>query len=732
MKCPIIFFSCLWLVVMTVAIQSSALTPLTSEELQSERHSPTGTWKKADPGRKNRLSEPAAEIKPAPSASPKPESPSIKTEAPATDSLPSVKTLSTHTTAEETPPPSAWIADIGKLYVKDKLSDGELNTFFSSLEKNLGIYPDGKLDLIRAREAQASLYTYSEDPNKEFSNIYFDDKQNLTGYNFIYFELCTVHKDKQSARFKRYFENGFYPNRNLFIAEEYYYKSLYYYLLVSQDGLIKRITQAIDFMNKKPDAEPPFTKEDILTFDTTVKVCAELDEFRIKSSKVIDSPYERIFTKEDRAGLNESIRYFSGINTHNALSSYPWFRANLPLSISAQVIAHDIRETWVDQTMAHRALLPLMLFTSQGSSASGENLQFNVDKLFNDTLETLKLDNREVDIVAMSALKTWLRKQVEHGIKVEDRLKYKDLLDELEVCPSGWIFYNLYGCRKPLEELKQYARTWDTYPVKKRNELFNTNINRIYAEALEKITLVFSDLEKMFGPIQGYGNDQNATSINHIFFRYRGEINYYFEYLQFGLYEKNISAVRFPLANSRKNCLMDFKAAFLNETGRRINHENLLNAYDLLFKELSSQGKISEIIKYEEELESFIMNDTYRLGSLVNHTEDDRYDIYRIIANSYLSNKQLQVRALQVAERSYKLARNYYVNAAASAGYIQGSIPGALSNNCTEIDDFERQFEFYQDIALKLGKKIWLLLPGEDIELYNRLQDLRNPEGFLL
>lgn len=177
---------------------------------------------------------------------------------------------------------------------------------------------------------------------------------------------------------------------------------------------------------------------------------------------------------------------------------------------------------------------------------------------------------------------------------------------------------------------------------------------------------------------------------------------------------------------------MDFKAAFMNDTNKRINHENLLNAYDLLFKELASQGKISEIMKYEEELESFIRNDTYRLGSLINHKDDDRYDIYRIIANSYLSNKQLQVRALQVAERSYNLARNYYVSAASSAGYIQGNIPGALNNNCTEIDDFERQFEFYQDVALKLGKKIWLLLPSEDIELYNRLQDLRNPEGFLL
>lgn len=714
MKHLFFFLMLTWTLVLLSPGIPGALTPLTRDELQS--------------GNKGDQSEPRQDIKPVVP---------VVTDNPAlipqeTERRPARRLTPLFSDPEPEKPafPTTWITDVGELYIKDKLSEQELATLFTTLEKSLGIQPDGSLDLIRAREAMTALYTYSENPDKEFSNIYFDDKQNLTGYNFVYFEMCTVHKDKEGQRFKRYFEKGFYPNRNLFTKEEYYYKSLYYYLLVAQDGLIRKITEAIDVMNKKPDADPPFSREDILTLETTVKVCSELDEFRVKSASVIDSPYERIFTKEDRTGLNESIKYFTSIETHNALLSYSWFKANLPLSISAQVVAQDIRETWIEQTMAHRALLPLMLFTSQADA--GSTLQFNVDKLFNDTLNTLKLDNREVDMVAMSALKTWLTKQVEHGIKVEDRLKYKELLDELNVCPTGWIFYNLYGCRKPLEELKTFARTWDTYPEAKRSELFNSKVSALYAEALEKITLVFSDLEKLFGPVQGLGNDQNSTSINHIFFKYRGEISYYYEYLQFGLYDKNLASARFPLANSRKNCLMDFKAAFTNDTTRKINHENLLNAYDLLFKELASQGKISEIMKYEDEMESFISNSTYRLGSLISHEDDDRYNIYRIVANAYLSNKQLQVRALQVAERSYMLARSYYVKAASSAGYIQGDIPGALNTKCTQIDDFERQFEFYQDIALKLGKKIWLLLPGEDIELYNRLQDLRNPEGFLL
>ncbi|MBU1171088.1 MAG: hypothetical protein KKD44_16130 [Proteobacteria bacterium] len=699
----------LCLVIGFSSINVMALTPLTgTDNSWDQEHSSAETKKKAA---RTTFTRTRRSKNPSYSAEKKSEGPTIKKKA-----IPSSITT----------PTDEWIPEVGKLYLQEKVSAKDLNTLFTLLGDHLGIQVNGSLDLIKTREAQAALNKYSEDPDKAFSNIYFDDKQNLTGYNYIYFEMCTLNKDKQAARFKKYFENGFYPNRSLFTKEEYYYKILYYYLYIAQDGLVNRISNAVSQLNKAPDVPPSFNATDILTFDSTVKVCAELDELRIKGNKGLDSPYEKIFTQAERDWLNDSIAYFTDIETHIALFSYPWFRANVPLSISAQVISHEIRETWIDQTISHRALLPLMLFTSQG------DLQLSVEKLFSDTLNKLKLDNREVDVVVMSALKTWLGKQVEQGIKVEDRMKYKDILDELNVCPSGWIFYNLYSCKKPLEELKEYARTWDTYDSAKKNDIFNKKIVYLYAEALDKINIVFSDLEKLFGKVQVFGREQKTTSINHIFHRYRGEIGYYYEYLQFGLYDKDLSSIRFPLANSRKNCLFDFKAAFVKADNKKINHKNLLYAYDLLFKELASQGKISEIMKFEEELETFIHNENHQLGSLVEHTVDDRYDIYRIIANTYLSNKQLQTRALKVAEKSYSLARNYYLTAAQSAGYIHGDIPGALNNNCTEIDDFERQYEFYQEIALKLGKKIWLLLPNEDIQLYNRLQNLRNPEGFLL
>jgi len=626
----------------------------------------------------------------------------------------------------EDPLPEDWISQVGKLYLQEKRSVNDQKKLYKLLDKSLGINRNGSLNLIKTREAHAALKQYSDNPDKEFSNIYYDDKLNLTGYNFIYFEVCAFNKKSQSKRFKRYFENGFYPNRSLYLKEEYYYKTLYYYLYVIQEQLINKISQATTELGNNPDATPSFTKNDIKSFDTTVKVCAELDEFRIKGKKVFDSPYKKIFSADERDWLKASIQYFTDIETHIAIYSYPWFRANIPLELSAHVIAHDIRETWIDQTISHRALLPLMLFTSEG------DLQFSVEKLFGDTLNKLKLDNREVDIVVMSALKTWLSKQIEHGIKVEDRIKYQQILDELQVCPTGWVFYNLYSCRKPLEELKKYAKKWDSYSQKEKTDLFNNKILYLHADAREKIGIVFSDLEKLFGRVQVFGREQKSTSINHIFHRYRGEIEYFFEYLQFGLYENNLGNMRFSLANSRKNCLFDFKAAFVKDYNNKDNHKNLLSTYNLLFKELASQGKISEIIKFERELETFINNENYQLGSLMGHSDDDRYEIYKIIANSYLSNKELHTKALQIAERSYALSLQYYTEAAQEAGYVFNGKPGALNNNCTQIDDYERQFEFYQEIAKKLGKKIWLLLPTKDVQLYNRLQDLRNPEGFLL
>jgi hypothetical protein len=470
--------------------------------------------------------------------------------------------------------------------------------------------------------------------------------------------MCTLHKDKYSDHFKRYFENGFYPNKSLYVKEEYYYKSLYYYLYIVQNGMISRLNLSISQLNKSPNKAPSFTKNDIATFDTIVKVCTELDELRVKGGQIADSPYEKIFNRDERNWLNNSIRYFTDIDTHNALASYPWFRANLPLSISANVISQNIKDTWIDQTVSYRAMLPLMLFSNQGGDS-----QLSVDKLFADTMNKMKLDNREVDIVVMSALKTWLRKQVDHGINVDDRLKYKDILDELDVCPTGWIFYNLYLCKKPLEEMKAYARAWDSYSISKRNTIFKTKIAYLYGDALEKITIVFSDLEKLFGKVGLIDTAQKTTGINSLFFRYRGEINYYYEYLQYGLYDRNtISSVRFPLANSRKNCLFDFKSAFVNGSDKKVNHENLINAYNLLFKELASQGKISDISRYEEEFDSYVTNENYRLGSLVGHADDDRYDIYRTLANAYLYNKNFQTRALKAAEKSYRLSRDYYMS----------------------------------------------------------------------
>ncbi|VFQ46626.1 hypothetical protein [Desulfoluna butyratoxydans] len=619
-----------------------------------------------------------------------------------------------------------WIASVGRLYMKDTLSPKERTSLLETLESHLGIQADGHLDIAAARQASARLSRYSGLREKPFSNIYFDDKLNLTGYNAIYLETCVLNRADEGPRFIRYFENGYHPNRALFVKEEPYYKSLYYYLYLTQEDLVRAVNDAVAYLSKNPDGAPPFTAEQIRGLETTVKVCTELDNLRRRGLAAKESPWERIFTPEESAWLDATLAYFTNIETHIALSSYDWFKRSLPLSISSRVIAHSLRQTWTEQAVSHRTVLPLMLFINKGTK------QFSVEKLFNETLAMLKMDNREVDLVVLSAMKSWLLKQIEQGIKVEDRTTYKKILDELNVCPTGWIFYNLYACREPLAAMEGYMAGWEGLSSRERRTLFDTQVQPLYYEAKSRIDIVFNDLVKIFGGEEIYGGEYKTTSINHIFHRYRGEIDYTYEFLQAGVYGDALSDARLPLANASRSCLHDFTAAFVKAPELRVNHVNLLNAYTLLFRELAAQGKVSLITLHEREMEELIRSERYRLGSALAHREDNRYDIYRIIADTYLATPRLRTRALKVAAQSFDLARTYYIEAARREGFISGTLPGALSADATEVDDYERQYEYYQSIAKQLGKKILLLLPPEDVDLYNRMQDSRNPEGYLL
>ena len=618
-----------------------------------------------------------------------------------------------------------WISTVGQIYMRPSLSERERGILFALLRSHLGIQKDGTLDVTIARQAADQLGRYTRLKKRPFTRAYFDDKLNLTGYNYIYLETCLLNRTLEASRFVSYFEQGFYPNRALFLKEEHYYKILYYYLYLTQETLVASVDNAVATLSANPKATPDFSMERIKSLETTVAVCTELDNLKHRSLSA-DSPWARIFTKGERAWIEASIGYFTGMETHVALSSYDWFKRSLPLSISSRIISHSLRQSWVEQSASHRTVLPLMLFMDHGAK------QFSVERLFQETLSMLKMDNREVDLVVLSAMKSWLLKQIRQGIKVGDRSTYKQILDELNVCPSGWIFYNLYSCRPALNALKQDAARWETLPLEARQTLFETQVQPNYRDAKAKIDLVFSDLEMIFGGEEIYGGQYKTSSINHIFHRYRGEIDYTYEFLQSGLYGEGLSTARLPLANASKNCLHDFTAAFVKAPQLRINHVNLLNAYTLLFRELAAQGKVGLISRHEKEMEEFIHADTYRLGAALSHDEDSRYAIYGIIADAYLSNPRLKTRALKVAERSFNLARSYYTEAARREGFISGALPGTLSFQATEVDDYERQYERFQAIGETLGKRVLLLLSREDVELYNRMQDLRNPEGYLL
>jgi hypothetical protein len=606
-----------------------------------------------------------------------------------------------------------WVIKVGQLYIEPD-NDGAIEQLLTLLESNLGIEADGSLNIIKAWD---SKYDLAGDVNSTMENWEGDaawwyrlrDNFSLTGFNHLYFKICMTYQDRYADRFVRYFENGFYPNQALFAKNAHYYQSLYYYLYLIAPSVSNTFTRAIAFFNKYPEQDPEFmTPYDMRRFNTGVAVATELDQFISRRDDASSVIKDTTFSRQERDWIKNTTDYFLSTQTHSALLSYDWFRRNIPLQASAEAISHSILTSWNNQAIIYRTRLPLMFFTEEGKT------QVNIESLFDATLQKLRLDNRKVDIMVLTALQSWLSKQVRQGIKIDDRIKYNNILAELKACPSGWIFANLYDCRKNLGELKTFAENWNAQ--KQPEKTFQTRVADTFLDAKNKIDAIFSDLEKIIG------SKQTAGPANYIFYQYRGEIIYYFKYLQFETFQgKNVVL---PIAGPEANFLNDFKTAFMAAPQSNQNHINLLKGYHLLFRKLFAAGRIDEIQKRERELEAFI-NGRHSLGSRLSHEENNLYDIYRVLTYAYLSYERFETKALETAKKSFLLSKKYYLQAARQAGYAVDGKIGAITRENTEMDDYQRQFELYKTVANQLGKKIRLLVAENDIRLYNKMQEMR-------
>ncbi|MDY6830858.1 MAG: hypothetical protein SWC96_03315 [Thermodesulfobacteriota bacterium] len=611
-----------------------------------------------------------------------------------------------------------WIADVGRLYMEQ---DGKQppDPLLEILEAHMGIKATGHLELVQSWKAAQDLaladIAAGNCPGVDASwIIYLKEAFSLTGFNYLYFETCMRHRATHGDRLVRYFETGFYPNMALFSATSHYYKSLYYYLLMVTDDLFKNFSRATTLLRRDPGANPDFiSEEQIRRFAIATHVATELDGF-VASDLGADMPLSgQIFSKDQLAWLRETIAGYTSIDTHSALMSFEWFRTRMPYAISADAISHTIGRTWRDQTAAFRTRLPLMFFVDQGEAS------VSIESLFGATVEKLRIDNRAVDMVVMTALETWLSKQVKHGIRIDDRLLYNTILAELKVCPTGWIFANLYDCRTDLAALKAYADGWDGQA--RPGATFQAGVMDSFFAAKEKIDRVFGDLEKIFGKAHA---EERA---NYIFHKYRGEIHYYFKYIEFETFKGKGPMI--TAAGPEDNFLTDFRIALVKEPENPQNHINLLNAYHLLFRKLFAAGRVRDMQKREAEMETFIRG-RYRLGAMLSHRDNNLYDIYRVLTYAYLSSTTLESRALETARLGFELARDYYAKAAQHAGFVVAGQTGAITRDNTEMDDYQRQFELYGDVARRLGKRIQLLVPEADIQLYNRMQAMRSMERY--
>ncbi len=608
-----------------------------------------------------------------------------------------------------------WVVKVGTLYMQQN-NQGSMEPLLTLLEKNLGINTDGNLNIIQAWDSKYILAVSGDNvlQNEEWQ-YHLKNYLSLTGLNHLYFKICTTYQEQYADRFLRYFENGFYPHKALFSRNAHYYQSLYYYLSLIANNINHKLTQTISFCSKNPESDPPFlTGEDMNRLSLGVSVAAELDTFLAQKTDTESFGYENFFSDQERTWIKNTTKYFLDTQTHSVLLSYDWFRKNMPLTASAEAVSHNILQEWEEQVVTHRTRLPLMFFAQQGET------RINIENLFESTLEKLRLDNRKVDIMVLTALQTWLSKQVRHGIKIDDRIQYNNILAELKACPSGWIFVNLYDCRKFLAQLKELAKGW---PDKKNPEkIFESRVIDIFFNAQEKINSIFSDFEKILG------ENQQIGPANSIFHQYRGEIHYYFKYIQFESFQQNNMVT--PGEGPEANYLKDFKTVFIAAPHNQQSHMNLLKGYNLLFRKLLADGRIDEIQNREREMEIFI-NGKYSLGECLSHDENNLYDIYRTLTYAYLSYDNFEANALKAAQKGFLLAKKYYLQAARQAGYIASGKIGAITWDNTEMDDYQRQFELYKNVANKLGKKIRLLVGEEDVRLYNKMQDIRKMERYI-
>ncbi|MGM0418443.1 MAG: hypothetical protein ACQEQS_06960 [Thermodesulfobacteriota bacterium] len=600
------------------------------------------------------------------------------------------------------------------LYAKSDIKKEEIGYIFSTIENIAGIDDSGK---ILSEQALKTEIFFKKNSDKLNSDYVSDQLFNLLGLYYIYLETATFYKQKE--KFINFFENGFFENRDFYSKGKYYYRILYFYLVNTQDEIISKINKAVEVLNKNRESEPDFSEKDINRLEKQIIVSNELIRFiRISEydQELSGINFNKIFDSDERQWIKTTAGWFTDTDNFLALYSYEWFSKNIPVSVPTALISDKTALNWEQQSVLQRKKLPLVFYND------GKNeYKTNIDELFNETVKYLKFNNRQIDIIVVSALKSWITKQIKQGVNVEDRLKYKNILEELNVCPSGWIFYNLYELRQHLARLKEISVNWETESEENKGKLFENEVRRHFYSGRDNIDNIFKELKVIFGSSGEYSHLTKENDINYIFHKYQGELYYYYENIFFSwVKEFSQENVRVPSSDIEKDCVEEFSRAFIKAPEVKANHENLLKAYNLYLNELLYNGSIVKITELNEEF-MHLVNDK-KLGSILPNSKNNTYDILHIFANTFIRSPSREDKALDIAIKSFDIAFDYYKKAAEDYGFIVDNQAGALNNKCTEIDDYQREFEFLKKIAEKSGKNIQLIISEEKIKLYNKLR----------
>ena len=412
----------------------------------------------------------------------------------------------------------SWLSQAAK-YCKniDKLKSNQLQKMILFFEEQIGIHADGTID----KPVMLNVKLYLDHFVGQSDDLFPGNIDDVRLVNILYFYVIACYLSKDHHKIIHFFENVFYPNKHIFEKNKQYYQITLYYLSIVYAPTINKINKLTSSSQKNVVIAQAETKNFLYASLATL----ELYQLRKNSKR----EYKQFFQEKERKYLAKGpLNFFTNLKHCINLSNIDWYNEQVPSTACDELMSMSLLQLWNELTDDYRKeMYPVMLFSSDES----ENLQ----DLHTRLLQILRTNNHNVDLLILSVLKICLNRWVQHECNIYERIKYKKILDSINACPSGSVYYHAYRYNKYSSEIKDFYVSWSKLRIEDKKNLLEEGkpLKRIFDNALIHLHQMFDQLNHFFDM-----NLQNNPA-NYIFFKYRAEFNYYWEYMNFDLIKKH-------------------------------------------------------------------------------------------------------------------------------------------------------------------------------------------------